>query len=334
MPAFYSNSHFEGLYLEGVTFNEIEANLEDYINRADNGDKDAQYNLSVVIREEKFGFERDFGKIAHYSKRAADNGHISAAYQMHILYHYRYIDMNTEENVKYLKMAADGGIAEAAYKLGGWYHQGCYVEKDENKSFEWYNEAAKLGSAAALKALKRLGLDAETRKQIEELAKAAAANDPESKLEYAKRLMAGKGVEKDEEKAKTMFFEMSQQGLPEAVRICEAIQLAEKRRRLEENPDNRDNIFELARMYHEGYPTDRIPLESYEQHFFLIRDIEKAVELYKKAILKGNTLAEKYYTWAMQEYILEKINDLEETIGSLQISIDELSANDNFNDEI
>jgi TPR repeat protein len=265
---------------------------------------------------------------------AADNGHISAAYQMHILYHYRYIDMNVAENVKYLKIAADGGIAEAAYKLGGWYHQGCYVEKDENKSFEWYNEAAKLGSAAALKALKRLGLDAETRKHIEELAKSAAANNLESKLEYAKRLMAGKGVQKDEVKAKTMFFEMSQQGLPEAIRIYEAIQLIEKRQKLEQNQNNGDNIFELARMYHEGYPSDRIPLESYEQHYFLTKDIEKAIGLYKKAILMGNTLSEKYYTWAMQEYILEKIKDIEETIGSLQISIDELSANDNFNDEI
>ena len=54
IETFYSNSHFDGLYLEGITFNEIEANLKDYINQADHGDKDAQYNLSVVIREEKF----------------------------------------------------------------------------------------------------------------------------------------------------------------------------------------------------------------------------------------------------------------------------------------
>jgi len=54
MQTSYINSHFDGLYLEGVTFNEIEANLEDYKKRADNGDKDAQYNLSVVIREENF----------------------------------------------------------------------------------------------------------------------------------------------------------------------------------------------------------------------------------------------------------------------------------------
>ena len=335
MQAFYSNTHFEGLYMEGTTYNEIEANLQDYIHRADNGDKDAQYNLSVVIREEKFGFERDFEKIAHYCRMAANQGHVNAAYQMHILYHYRYIEMNINENIKYLKMAADGGNAEAANKLGGWYHQGCYVEKDEDKSLEWYNKAVKLGSPAAFKSLQRKGLDEDSRRKIETLQRSVAANDPDAEFEYAKLLWSGIGVEKDQIKAKEFFFKLSQKGHPEAARIYNDILLFEKRERLEQDQNNGNSVFELARMYQEGYPSNKIPIEPYEQYSFLTKKLEKAIGLYRKAMQLGNEAAEKYYTWAMQEYILERIEGLEETIGGLQDSLNELSSSrEEFDDEI
>ena len=91
-------------------------------------------------------------------------------------------------------------------------------------------------------------------------------------------------------------------GIPEAVRIYNDILLLEKRDRLEQDQNNGNSVFELARMYQEGYPSDKIPLESYEQWNFLTKNIEKAIELYRKAIHLGNEAAEKYYTWAMQEY--------------------------------
>ncbi len=91
---------------------------------ASNGDPEAQYMLSGLLREVRPSSEAD------------------------------------EEALLWLKRSATGGNADAQFKLAGYYHQGEFVPLDEAEAVTWYRAAARQGHVGAREILDSIYRDA------------------------------------------------------------------------------------------------------------------------------------------------------------------------------
>src|SRR5690606_29127316 len=95
----------------------------------------------------------------HWIKKAAENGHVNAMYDLGSLYDSgQGVQQNYTEAVKWTKMSADKGHVGAMYNLGAFYESGEGIPQNYTEAFKWYQQAAGKGHEKAKQALPRVSL--------------------------------------------------------------------------------------------------------------------------------------------------------------------------------
>jgi len=94
--------------------------VQRYIEKAKDGDIDAQYNLGVIY------------------------------------YHGEGVDRDYDEALSWFHMAAEQDDPDAQYNLGFMYGRGEGIEKDRNLSMQWFNRAAGQGHVGATEILQKM----------------------------------------------------------------------------------------------------------------------------------------------------------------------------------
>ena len=113
----------------------------------------------------------DFAAAAEWFRKAAEQGHAPAQYNLGTLYECGLgVPQDYVEAVKWFRKAAEQGLAEAQYNLGASYAKGLGVIKDYVRAYAWFNVCAAEGDPNAQEA--RQLLEGEmTKEQVAEAQK-------------------------------------------------------------------------------------------------------------------------------------------------------------------
>jgi eukaryotic-like serine/threonine-protein kinase len=120
---------------------------------ADNGDRDAQFRVAYLNDSTGPNKEHPNDALAAaWYRRAADKGHVVAAYNLASMYEEgRGIGSPSEtEAFRWFLKAAEGNDADAQNRVGYMYETGQGTLKDEFGAARWYGKAAKQGLAKAM----------------------------------------------------------------------------------------------------------------------------------------------------------------------------------------
>jgi TPR repeat protein len=108
------------------------------------------------------GVEKDFAKAAEYYRKAADQGHALAQYNLGYAYSKgEGVAEDKAEGARWYRKAAEQGFALAQCNLGVAYRNGEGVAKDLAEAIRWIRKAAEQGFVLAqqvLDAMKKKGL--------------------------------------------------------------------------------------------------------------------------------------------------------------------------------
>ncbi|HUI95386.1 MAG TPA: protein kinase [Xanthobacteraceae bacterium] len=120
---------------------------------ADNGDRDAQFRVAYLNDSAGPNKEHPNDALAAaWYRRAADKGHVVAAFNLASMYEEgRGIGNPSEtEAFRWFLKAAEGNDAEAQNRVGYMYETGSGTLKDEFGAARWYGKAAAQGLAKAM----------------------------------------------------------------------------------------------------------------------------------------------------------------------------------------
>ncbi len=175
--------------------------------------------LSIIYKDGIASILPDSQKAWYWRKKAAEQGHREAQYDLAITY------ASGEDGAKkdsqkawyWYKRAAEQGYKEAQYYLGGMYAYGEGVEKDSQKAFYWFQKAAQQGDRKAQHNLAVMYINGEGVKKDPQKAFhdfKRLANQGYKKAQYNLGIMYtnGEGVEKDPQKALEWFKVAAEQG--------------------------------------------------------------------------------------------------------------------------
>lgn len=112
------------------------------------GDPEAQYEVGNAYRKGR-GIEADEEESAEWYRKAAEQGHTNATFQLGIYYKNR---NDFEHALEWLKKSASKGDADSMTSIGNTY----MLMSDQDEALKWYKKAAELGDARAVNMLKML----------------------------------------------------------------------------------------------------------------------------------------------------------------------------------
>ncbi|MDA9260795.1 sel1 repeat family protein, partial [Puniceicoccaceae bacterium] len=97
------------------------------------------------------GVPQDDVEAAKWYRKAAEQGHVEAQYNLGYMYDFGYggVPEDDTEAVKWYRKAAEQGYAQAQYNLGMAYYYGHGVPEDYVESYMWLNLAAAQGDENA-----------------------------------------------------------------------------------------------------------------------------------------------------------------------------------------
>ena len=111
---------------------------------------DAQFELGKIYFHGYLNCKQDYEKGFYYFKLAADQGHISAIFNVASCYDVgKGVKQDKSKAVSYYKLAAVDGDANANFNVGYCYYFGIGVEKDFKQAVEWLRKAADKGQFKA-----------------------------------------------------------------------------------------------------------------------------------------------------------------------------------------
>jgi TPR repeat protein len=120
-----------------------------YRKAADQGHARAQYNLGVIYAYGQ-GVVKDDAQAIAWFRKAAERGYALAQYNLGVMYeHGRGVAKDDAQAVAWYRKAADQGDADAQNNLGLMYANGRSVAKDDAQAVAWYRKAADQGDADA-----------------------------------------------------------------------------------------------------------------------------------------------------------------------------------------
>jgi hypothetical protein len=125
----------------GVQKDEVEA-VKWYRKAADQGHAEAQYNLGVCYKNGT-GVTKDENEAVKWYRKSAEQGYASAQFDLgQCCAHCQGVIQDHAQAVKWNRKAADQGHARAQYLIG-------LRSKDKNEAVKWYRKAADQGEAGA-----------------------------------------------------------------------------------------------------------------------------------------------------------------------------------------
>ncbi len=183
--------------------------VEWFIDKAENGDLDAQYQLANLY---KYGYgtkvdevkaKELYEKVFPSYKKAATEGDPKAQYILGTMYYNGFgVELNYETAFKWYEESAKQGNASAQFDLGKLYDYGLGIEKDEEKALEWFVKAAEQGNPDFQSYLGNLYRnEGDYEKALNWFEKAASQGDDYSQNTLGNMYFDGIGVEQDYEKA-------------------------------------------------------------------------------------------------------------------------------------
>ena len=121
-----------------------------YVKAADHGDADAQYMIASAYCNDiaAAGVHRGYKQAAAYLKKAADQKHVAAAYDLAMLYKQKLIS-NTADYRKaypYFLIAAEEGHVKAMFETAEILWNGLNGNKDTDAAISWYEKCALKGN--------------------------------------------------------------------------------------------------------------------------------------------------------------------------------------------
>lgn len=134
----------------GVTPDKAES-VKWYRKAAEQGQVNAQWNLGMCYDNGR-GVTQDKAEAVKWYDRAAEQGYGSNSelcYLASCYYYGKGVAKNYEKAVKWYRKAAEKGYAEAQYNLGECYYYGKGVSQNYNEAVKWYLKAAEQGDATA-----------------------------------------------------------------------------------------------------------------------------------------------------------------------------------------
>lgn len=165
-------------------------------------------------------------------KRQANTPEGKYAYAVALL---RYAPKKLKKAVALLKKAADGGHVPALFNIGYCYEAGAYVKRDVKRAREYYKRAATAGDGdAALRLCITELTDGDASAGARMLGERADGGDVYAEYDVAVCYERGKGVEKDVERAVSMYVKLARGGLFIAQKrlfalACECVNKIEKK---------------------------------------------------------------------------------------------------------
>jgi uncharacterized protein len=137
---------------------------------------------------------QDYSEALKWYRRAADQGHSIAQYNLGVLYYRALgVEQDLSEAAKWYRRAAEQGNGDAQFGLGAFYYAGAGVLKDETEALAWFMLSAAAGNNEATKERDVLERALDTKKK--QLAQ-------ERSKEIAQEIEAKRNASPTEEKTK------------------------------------------------------------------------------------------------------------------------------------
>ncbi len=131
--------------------------LDKWMLRAYEGDRDAQFKVGVLFTNDQFG-PPDFEQAVYWYKQAARQGHVLAQYN---LGHQYLTGIGVEKSdasaMEWWLKAADQDHALAQFNVGRAYYLGIGLNEDHSESKYWFERAAANQEPKSIDILKQLG---------------------------------------------------------------------------------------------------------------------------------------------------------------------------------
>ena len=159
---------FASLHLQAQTEFEIksdDANLEQeyrdeldkWMLRAYEGDRDAQFKVGVLFTNDQFD-RPDFEQAVYWYKQAARQGHVLAQYNLGHQYLTGVgVAKNDQTAMQWWRQAAEQDHALAQFNVGRAYYLGIGLSEDHIQSKYWFERAAYNQEPKSIEILKQLG---------------------------------------------------------------------------------------------------------------------------------------------------------------------------------
>ena len=131
--------------------------LDKWMLRAYEGNRDAQFKVGVLFSNEQFD-QPKAEQAVYWYKQAARQGHILAQYNLgHHLLTGNGVEKDERAAIDWWKQAAQEDHALAQFNVGRAYYLGIGVEKDHNQSRYWFSRAAQNKEEKSIEVLQQLG---------------------------------------------------------------------------------------------------------------------------------------------------------------------------------
>ena len=207
--------------VRGTLGPETDTTSED-LEKAEQGDLDAQCSLGVRYRYGIDGTAQDPAKAVEWFRKAADQEHAEAQYELGKCYAEGVgVDQDPAEAVAWFRKAAEQGDAEAECELGRRYAEGADVDPDPAEAVAWFRKAANRGYAEAQYELGKcyaegVGVDQDPAEAVAWYREAADRGDMMAQFALGLCYAEGFGVEKDNDEAVYLLQDSIDQGFADA----------------------------------------------------------------------------------------------------------------------
>ena len=176
--------------------------VEDLLEKAEQGDSQAQYDLAVHYASRGAG-QLAADEAVHWLRQAAEQGHVEAQSDLGLLYLRGLgVPRDSAEAAQWLRRAAEQGHVLSQADLGRLYYMGAGVPRDFAQAAEWYRQAAEQGVAGAQFNLAGMhaageGVPKDAPEAVKWYREAAGLGLAEAQYALALALVRGEGVRKN-----------------------------------------------------------------------------------------------------------------------------------------
>lgn len=136
---------------------EYQKELDKWMLRAYEGDRDAQFKVGVLFTNEQFD-RPDYEQAVYWYKQAARQGHVLAQYNLgHQYLSGVGITKSDTKAMQWWLKAAKQGHALAQFNIGRAYYLGIGLSENQKQSRDWFERAARNGEPKSIEILEQLG---------------------------------------------------------------------------------------------------------------------------------------------------------------------------------
>ncbi len=236
-----------------------------YEKAANLGDTSAMNKLGYMY-EHGEGVPQDYEKAKELYEKAENLRNAREINNLGYMYqHGEGVSQDYGKAKELFEKAANLGNTSAMYNLGYMYENGEGVPKDYSKAKELYEKAATKGNKVAQEKLSKIKASIEEArknnndkisyykdKSIEELEELVKQNDDKAMNELGRRYSDGEGVEKNLEKAKSLFQKSSQLNNPDAMTNLGQIYLTMEIKSIDDLLKNKQNYIEARKLFEQS----------------------------------------------------------------------------------